>query len=274
MHDHPTTVPDYALFLAQQLPLQQANIAPYHLAGEQLWIKRAGPRHGMAPYRALGALARVLRLPVLRPVPNLGGTAAIAIEVRRLRQLHDAGLRVPTVLAACEQGFAMRHLAPDGQGAPTLADVIEQAIGEGAQAVLAQWQRGLQLLDAVHGRGQCLSQAFARNMVCCPDGMLACIDFEDDPAAALPLALCQLRDALAYVHSTALYLHEAQAFAGARALWRQWLAQPLRGPDFDAALAQTLTRLRWLRHLPADRRWGRDTQRLRAAHDLLLGPAM
>ena len=106
--------------------------------------------------------------------------------------------------------------------------------------------------------------------ICCPDGAIACIDFEDDPLSALPLALCQLRDALAYVHSTALTLLQAGAQQDARAIWHDWLAQPMRGPEFQAALRATLQRLAWLRHLPQDRRWGRDVQRLRAAHDLLM----
>lgn len=107
-------------------------------------------------------------------------------------------------------------------------------------------------------------------MVRCPDGAIACIDFEDDPLSALPLALCQLRDALAYAHSTALALLQAGAQQQARALWNAWLAQPLRGAEFQAALQSTLLRLAWLRRLPQDRRWGRDAQRMRAAHDLLM----
>lgn len=123
---------------------------------------------------------------------------------------------------------------------------------------------GLDTLAQVHARGLCLSQAFARNLVRCPDGQLACIDFEDDPAQVLALPLCQLRDALCYVHSTALHLVQAQALADAQQAWRQWLAQPHYGAPFQAALQQMLPRLAWLRHLPADRRWGRDAQRLRA----------
>ena len=79
--------PDYAAFLQRQLPRQQFNVASYQLDGEQVWLKKAGPRHGMAGYRLLGALATLARLPVLRPVPNLGGTAAIATEAERLRDL-------------------------------------------------------------------------------------------------------------------------------------------------------------------------------------------
>lgn len=37
----------------------------------------------------------------------------------------------------------------------------------------------------------------------------------------------------------------------------------------QTAVADSVTRLRWLRHLPTSRRLGRDLQRARAAHDLL-----
>ena len=265
----PTPSPDYAGFLARQWPLQQPLVACHELAGERLWLKRAGPRHGIWRYWLLGAAAALLGLPVLRPVPNPGGRAAIATERARLADLAARGLRVPQLLAACDDAFLMRDLGRAGQPTPSLGDEIEAAVADGPDAVLALWQLGLDTLDAVHASGSCLSQAFARNLVRCPDGVVACIDFEDDPAAALPLPLCQLRDALAYLHSTALAVISAGAQPGARALWRDWLAQPVRGPAFHDALRTTLARLSWLRHLPADRRWGRDAQRLRAAHDLL-----
>ena len=263
----PRTAPDYAAFLAQQTPRQQPLVARHAIAGETVWLKRAGRRHGMAGYRALGLLAAFTGLPVLRPVPNRGGRAAIATELARIRALAAQGIRVPEVLADSSDAFLMRDLGAPGQPACSLGDAIDAATQP--SEALALWQRGLDPLDAVHARGQCLSQAFARNLVLCPDGAIACIDFEDDPAAALPLALCQLRDALCYVHSTALALQQAGAQAQARALWRQWLAAPGRAGDFHTALQATLSRLGWLRRLPADRRWGRDAQRLRAAHDLL-----
>lgn len=260
---------DYAAFLAHQLPQQAQAIAHYRLGGEQVWLKRAGPGHRMWRYHLLGAVAVLLRQPVLRPVPNRGGQDAIATEVRRLRQLAGQGLRVPRVLAAQADGFLMAHLAPPGQDAPSLANEMQAAVAQGPQAVLALWRLGLSTLDAVHGSGLCLSQAFARNMVRCADGVVACIDFEDDPAAALPLDLCQLRDALCYVHSSADYLAQAGALPEARALWRQWQTGPQRTGAFRAELALTVRRLAWLRRLPQGRRWGRDAGRLRAAYDLL-----
>ena len=77
----------------------------------------------------------------------------------------------------------------------------------------------------MHHQGTCLSQAFARNLVRCPDGEVACIDFEDDPAAVLPLAVCHVRDALCYAHSTAIYLHASGTLTEGRERWAAWVAQ-------------------------------------------------
>jgi len=264
-----STPPDFAAFLARQLPRQRKPIAPYQLAGAQVWLKRAGPGNSAWRYRLLGAAARLLRLPALRPVPNPGGNAAIATEVRRLRQLAGAGLRVPQVLAAQADGMLLLHLGTAGRPTPSLANEMRDAVPGGAQAVLALWRLGLQALDTAHGHSLCLSQAFARNMVRCPDGVVACIDFEDDPAAALPPVLCQVRDALCYAHSSAYHLAQAGALPEARALWRQWCAGAARAPGFGAELERAVRRLAWLRRLPRGPRWGRDVQRLHAAFDLL-----
>ncbi len=265
----PRPPPDYAAFLRRQLPAQQRNVTRYMLDGEQVWLKKAGPRHGRWRYQALGTLAGLARVPVLRPVPNRGGRAAIATEARRLRELGALGLRVPPLLAAHGDGLLLGHLGAPGQPTPSLAHEIEVAVADGPAAVQALWQQGLEALEAVHGAGSCLSQAFARNLVRCPDGVVGYIDFEDDPARALPLAHCQARDALCYVHSTALFLVEGGALGGARALWTRWLAQ--RPPALRAALDGTVARMGWLRHLPASRHLGRDLQRARAAHDVLSG---
>lgn len=260
----------YAAYLLRQLAQQQLNVASYQLGGEQVWLKKAGARHGMGRYRLMGVLAALTRLGVLRPVPNLGGPQAIATEVRRLRELGAQGLRVPRVLAAQEDGFLMRHLGQPGEYTPSLAHEIDSAVAAGPAAVLALWKQGLAALAQVHARGQCLSQAFARNMVRCPDGTVGYIDFEDDPAAVLPLPVCHVRDALCYVHSTAIYLRQSGALHDACGVWADWLQTC--SPEMQRLLAHSLARMGWMRHLPRSRRLGRDLQRVRAAYDLLAPP--
>ncbi len=258
----------YGAFLQQQLATQPHNVMSHVLGDEKIWVKRAGTPHSMGRYRAMGMLAGLLRLSVLRPVPNPGGPVAISTEVRRLSDLAARGIRVPQVLAVQPHGFAMRHLGRQGEETHSLGDEIDHAVQAGdTTAVLALWQQGLAALAQVHRQGTCLSQAFARNMVRCPDGEVACIDFEDDPAAVLPLAVCHVRDALCYAHSTAIYLHASGTLAEGRERWAEWVAQG--SAEMHEVLVTSVRQMGWMRRLPASRRLGRDLQRVRAAYDLL-----
>ena len=256
---------DHAAFLREMLPRQRPSVASHRFGEERVWLKKAAaPRHGRLGYRLLALLAGALRLDVLTPVPNPGGAAAIATEARRLRQLRAAGLRVPAVLAEQPDGLLLSDLG--GRPGATVLERLEGAAAVGPAALLAVWREGLDAIAGVHARGQYLSQAFARNLVRCPDGVVGCLDFEDDPGATLGLAQCQARDWLSYLHSTAALIDAAAPHA-AGAHWRAALDGA--GDAVQGRLALAAARMRWLRHLPAGRRWGRDTQRVRAAARLL-----
>ena len=263
---------DYDAFLRDALAQQVDNLVPYVLTSnsaspEQVWLKKTGPRHGAWRYTLLGVLAAVARLPVLRPVRNQGGSAAIYTEARRLNILGTQGLRVPQVLAVQAGGLLLRHLGQPGAPTQSLADEMHHAAQTTPHTVLALWQQGLTAIGLVHDAGTCLSQAFARNLVRCPDGVMGYVDFEDDPTAILPLPLGQLRDLLCYAHSTSLYLHNAGALPDARLLWAAWSTQ--RPCAMQAQLHASIRSLHWLRHLPTTRRLGRDLQRARMAYALM-----
>lgn len=258
------TSAEYAAFLRETLPVQQGGMKRHRFKDETVWLKKAGPRNPRWGYALLGLVAGLLRLDVLRPVMNLGGPEAIRHEARRLRELAALGLRVPAVLAEQEDGLLLADLGtPDIEVDTMLGHVSIAADRHGPDETLKQWQRGLDAIALVHARGSYLSQAFARNLVSCPDGVVGYIDFEDDPGASLTLAQCQARDWLSYVQSTAVYLLEAGALAGAHARWQTMLRT--QAPDVRASLNRTARRMGWLRRLPQGRRWGRDTARLRAA---------
>lgn len=268
---------DYAAFLRATLATQEHNLAAYVLMApdgsappEQVWLKKAGPLNTRWPYVVLGALAGLVRLEALRPVPNPGGTSAIQTEARRLAELHGLGLRVPPVLAVQDEGLLIRHLGRTGAPTKSLADEMHHAAIDTPHTVLPLWQQGLDAIGLVHDAGACLSQAFARNLVRCPDGVVGYIDFEDDPASALPLAQCQLRDLLCYAHSTALYLQDTGGLQEANRVWASWTAQ--RPPAMQSLLQTSTRRMRWMRHLPTNRRLGRDLQRARMAYALMATP--
>jgi len=257
---------DYAAFLQATLPQQEKAVASHRIGDERVWLKKAGPRHGKARYQLLAAIAGALRLDVLTPVPNPGGEAAIAIEGRRLRELRSAGLRVPAVLAQQADGLLISDLGESGRAPVVLQERLDQAAAAGPAALLGVWREGLDAIALVHAHGCYLSQAFDRNLVQCPDGSIGYIDFEDDPGETLQLAECQVRDWLSYLHSTAALVNAAAPHA-AGAHWHAVLEGA--SSTVRERLAHAARRMRWLRHLPAGRRWGRDTQRVRAAALLL-----
>lgn len=265
----PASAFDYDAFLKAHLHTQAKNIQRYEVDGTWVWIKRTGPLVPAWRYQILRVLRGLLDEPVLGPVVNHGGREAIATEIRRLKDLSARGIRVPQLLAEDQDGFVMSHLGLPGQDVHSLGNVIRAVVPQGGEAIMPLWLQGLAMIDQVHRSGSVLSQAFARNMVVCPDGALACVDFEDDPQAVLPMAVCQVRDALCYAHSTAVYLSHAGALPQARAAWQEWLTHPERSADFHRVLGNTLRRTRWLRFLPANRKLGRDTERLRAMWDLM-----
>ncbi|MDM0044891.1 hypothetical protein QTH91_10380 [Variovorax dokdonensis] len=257
---------DYAGFLKLALPQQVKLIDRHRLGDERVWLKKAGPRHSMARYRLLGLAAGMFRLDVLKPVPNPGGEAAIAIEAKRLRKLAQAGLRVPQVLAEQADGLLISDLGESGVGAQMMQERLEQAAAAGPATLLATWREGLEAIARVHRAGCYLSQAFARNLVRCPDGVIGYIDFEDDPGETLSLDECQARDWLSYLHSTGALVHASAPHAAGHH-WHAVLAEAQE--EVRARLSTAARRMRWLRRLPAGRRWGRDTQRVRAAARLL-----
>lgn len=251
---------DYAAFLRQHAPAQQEALASYRLPdGTRVWLRRAAGRNPLWLYRVLGAVVAVLRLPVLRPVPNLGGTAALAIEVRRLRELAAAGVCVPDVLAQEESAVLLGDV-----GGITVQAALEQA---DSAAALRIWAAGLAAIAQVHQVGQYLSQAFARNMLWRDDATVAFIDFEDDPAAVLPLAHCQCRDWLCYLHSTTLVLEEKGVLDEARHLWmQQWVVLPVAMRD---DLQRTWRSVGGLCHLRRRSLWGKDALKIAAMLRLL-----
>jgi hypothetical protein len=248
------------------LPKQEKNVASHRLGSERVWLKKAGPRHGKWGYRVMAAVARMARLDIIKPVPNPGGEAAIATEARRLKALAAAGLRVPAVLAQQANGLLISDLGESGRATIVLQERLDQAATAGPAALLAVWREGLAAIAAVHVRGQHLSQAFDRNLVQCPDGVIGYIDFEDDPAEVMTLAECQARDWLSYLHSTAMML-EAAAPQAAGQHWHAALAAV--NEEVRERIANAARRMKWARKLPASRRWGRDTQRVRAVARLL-----
>lgn len=191
------------------------------------------------------AAARLSGAQALLPVPAHGGARAQAIELRRLRELRAAGVPVPAVLQEGADDIVLQFLGDQA--------LVEQFKLDAATG-LAAWQRGLEAIADVHARGEHLSQAFARNMLEY-DRRIWFIDFEDDPLETMSLVQAQVRDWLAYLHSSIWLLAAPRA-----ALLETWDTTARAMPEpVVQCLRHDTRRLLWLRHLPTRRRpWGRD----------------
>lgn len=247
-------------WLREHAQQQRENIARHVLPdGQSAWLRRAGARNPAWRYGVMALVARGLGLDVLRPVPNLGGEAAIATEARRLRDLAARGVLVPQLLAAQTDAL----LISDVGGENLLVRISAQA----REGSLQHWQLGLEAIAQAHARGAYLSQAFARNMVIHENGDIAFIDFEDDPGDYLPVIACQCRDWLCYLQSSAWPIAENQLIPAAKIIWQAHFANHL-SPEMQNLLLNNTRILQKIPHLK-NRRWGRDTLRLVALAQLL-----
>lgn len=241
---------DYAQLLSQLASTQNGSIVRHQLAnGEYVWVRRASRRHAMYRYRLLGFVSRLFGLPLLSPVPNLGGEQGIATEAMRLTQLNQAGIMVPRLLAQQADALMMSDIS-----APTLESQIRHSPPTEAMHWFLQ---GIDAIQAVHEQGQYLSQAFARNIIA--GEHIAFIDFEDDPASVLNLLHCQARDWFCYLLSTADLLKQKGKLNDARQFW-QGFETKLPQSMVDE-MHKTVRRLRWLRHFN-HKKLGADTIRL------------
>jgi tRNA A-37 threonylcarbamoyl transferase component Bud32 len=231
---------------AQRIEFYESQDGPVVVKGQR-------PRRTPLGDRILALMARLAGVPLLCPVPAPGGAEGQAIEVRRLREMRQAGIGVPRVLHEDDEFFVMERF--DG---PNLAQALETDPAE----ALPLWRQGLQTVLAAHRCGQYFAQAYARNFIVTLHGLRA-VDFESDPLQTMPLAQAQARDWLLYLQATVWRLCPGRrrgAEAPLTALVGTWErdAGAESGPVLEQ-LQAAASRLDWLRFLPRSRRlWGRD----------------
>lgn len=263
MPDLPT---DYASFLARQRAVQHTPLAAHLLNGQTFWLRRANTFTHPVRGGLLALAARLSRTPALRPLPP----APMAREVEQLREFSRYDIPVPEIVASDEGGFLLRDPNDEAQTCLPLSEALLQV--SGADATLGLWLQGLALLDTLHAAGLSLGGALAGDLLVCSNGTLACTHLDASALRTLSAELCQVRDALGWLWSTAGLLHQAGLREAARPLWNAWVARPVRSDAFRSALAQHLLRLSWLRYLPPDSRWGSAIYQMRAGYELAVRP--
>lgn len=258
-------------FLSYQLAQQASGIQDYALPNwpGRVWLKRARPKRSALLYGLLNNVAAGLRLPWLKASSSaIGGMQSSAVELRRLQELAQAGIRVPRVLAHTEGAILMQDAVVGAGQSESLQHRIESHFANGQpEAALDFWQQGLYALSQVHHKGQYLSQAFSRNMVISTVGEIGFVDFEDDPLEVMDLLDCKVRDLFCYLHSTAWPIAQAGVVPQAQMVLSQWIEQ--YGEAQRQAFRLAIQRVRFLRLLPQKRRYGKDVVRIRFSYALL-----
>lgn len=236
---------------------QKQAIAQHQLSnGETVWVRRADTHHSIWVYHVMGVVTKLLSSKALIPVPSLGGIEAINNEAAALQRFEQANIIAPRLLAKTATALMMSDLG----GATSLLSALEKQHAINQEIFLQTWLIGARAIAEAHQKNQYFSQCFSRNMMIFSNNEIGFIDFEDNPASVLSIELCQIRDWLCYLHSTAFLLNNETL----RIQAAKELNFILRNSSSTVKALQKNTRFfTWIRHF-RHKRWGRDTLRIAA----------
>ena len=252
----------YDVFLRTASQMQTEAVAPHFYLNQKLWLKKSTKRHSSWIYVPLRWISKLLGLSVLAPVPNTGGTDAIACEVNRLKQLRKLGINVPEILAYADHAVLMKDASVSGQKVQQLESALASEVLP--ESRLALFQKVVQSIELIHSKKSYLSEAFARNILIDEKQNLAFIDFETDPAQVLSIQDCQTRDWLCLIFSTAQYFEQDELECVKEILLKSIDVHSNTFRD----IALTGHKLRWLLKLKPEK-LGKDGLRLKKCISLL-----
>ncbi len=151
-----------------------------------VWIKRCGRPH---PARHLQALAARLvpAAPFLRPSPAVRGRRAVDREIRQIEAFRAAGFLAPRVVLASGPVVVLTDL---GDTVYARMKALRDSDPAAHDALLVACAR---TLGEVHAAGLCHGRPHPRDFAV-RDGRIGFFDFEEEPAAVMPLASAQARD--------------------------------------------------------------------------------
>ncbi len=218
------------------------------------WLKKSAPARGVFRYHALNFFSWMLRLPLLKAVPQPGGSEAIQTEIRRIESLAANDVCVPEIIASDTDWLLIKDV-----GQSIINNMKQPTTTQQTRQVL--FQTCLEAIKALHLQQQYLSQGFIRNMLLIDEDppTIAFIDFEDDPLQVMSLAEAQARDVLLLVNSTARFFVDDSAFFSTS------IQQFIQGHDANmvSALRTTANRMQWIAKVPFQGLLGHDYQKLK-----------
>ena len=205
--------------LLRAMMQSDGRVQRLELRDRTVWIKRQGGKK-MPPLVAVqGFFAALFRVPFLRPSPQLSPEAMQAREISRIGAFADAGFPVPKIVYASATAMVMSDVGPT---IDLRMRALKRSDPAGHDALLVQVADAL---GRVHAAGLSHGRPHVRDFFL-EDGAVGFMDFEEDPASVMPLAMAQARDVLLYfLVVTALALNPGTTCPAAL---EAWLA---RAPD-------------------------------------------
>jgi tRNA A-37 threonylcarbamoyl transferase component Bud32 len=147
------------------------------------WIKK--PQNKLNPARLLQY--GLYMFPILRPTFSTG---LLSEEAERLRQMHQAGISVPKVLAASDSQLVTEDVGIN----------LETLIDRHPDQTRFYIEAAIDALVHLHAKGFVHGRPFLRDMTF-KEGKVFFLDLEESPLAAMPLSVAQVRDLLLFIFS-------------------------------------------------------------------------
>ena len=152
-----------------------------------VWIKRHGDKGRRAIVAVQNAVARVFRLPFMRPSPAKTAEGMVQRDLRRIAKYSQAGVPTAAVIYSSGSAIVLSDIAPTvQQQLRSLRDADPAA--HDALLVFCAGELG-----RLHGAGLCHGRPYPRDMFIRGD-RLGFIDFEEEPEAVMPMETAQARD--------------------------------------------------------------------------------
>ncbi|NCX94701.1 MAG: hypothetical protein EBX40_08495, partial [Gammaproteobacteria bacterium] len=163
-------------------------------AGQWAWVKTAAKskKHSYLQW----GIAKLLKLPLLRPCQNEGDSKGLAAERAKLEHFLKAGFRVPRIVRAEPTSLYLEDLGP------TVEDQLIQLKSESEKQALVK-KLALSLAD-LHQHGLIHGAPMLRNIIVA-QGAETCgwIDLEETPEAVMSFEEAAARDLLLMMWSVA-----------------------------------------------------------------------
>ncbi len=157
------------------------------LSDRIVWIKRYRGSGFRLAARLQGFVATLTGQPVLRPSSLITPGDYIEREVRQIAAFTRAGFLTPTIYYRSKTALVLSHL---GVPISKLMSRVKAADADAHDALLV---RCALELGRLHAAGLCHGRPHPRDFIL-EDGRFGFLDFEEEPAAVMPLAVAQARD--------------------------------------------------------------------------------